>query len=434
MGPTLSGALVLVRPRRALLVAMALVGALALAACGSDGNGGGAAPAGGAAPTKTAAANKPTGDPIKVMTIAAVNWNGPQYPNILETAKLYEKYVNDRGGIAGRPLQVQVCDEQGDPNQLAACGRKAVADKVVSVVGSFTLTGDRIVPILEAKKVTWFGICCSISPAEANSPITFNFGVGPTATGAYASKLIELGCKKPAIVVLDYPGKNLTIQSQTRVFASKGIKVTKTVSVPLASQDYAPQVAQATSGTDCIIGNLAESQWASFLPAFAQSGSTAKLIGAQGNFDEKVAKNFPKVVEGDIVIGTYPDLSDKAFDDYRAAIAQYKPDPSLDYNSLGGLGTWTGYTGFKSIVEKMTGPVTAETFYDAANKTTALDTGGKVPVLDFTKPWKDAPFGYTRIFNTSSTFSKYGPDAKLQVETPGFVDEKATALVAAGGK
>jgi ABC-type branched-subunit amino acid transport system substrate-binding protein len=421
-------------------IVIAVASALLLAACGSDDPGGAGSKAGsgastgGSAPASTTAAKKPTGTPIKTMTIAAVNWNGPQYPNILETAKLYAKYINDRGGIAGHPLVVETCDEQGDPNQLAACGRKAVADKVVSVVGSFTLTGDRIVPILEDAKITWFGICCSVSPAEANSPITFNFGTGPTATGAYAAKAVELGCKKPAIVVLDYPGKTLTIQAQRRVFESKGVQVAKTVSVPLASQDYAPQVAQATSGTDCIIGNLAESQWASFLPAFAQSGGKQKLIGAQGNFDEKVAKNFPSVVEGDTVLGTYPDLTNAVFADYREAIAQYKPDPSLDYNSLGGLGTWTAYVGFTKIVEKMTGPITAASFYAAADKTTALDTDGKLPVLDFTKPWTEAPFGYTRIFNTAATFSTYGSDAKLTNETPLFVDEKAIAKVAGGGK
>jgi ABC-type branched-subunit amino acid transport system substrate-binding protein len=368
------------------------------------------------------------------MTIAAVNWNGPQYPNILETAKLYAKYINDRGGIAGHPLVVETCDEQGDPNQLAACGRKAVADKVVSVVGSFTLTGDRVVPILEAANITWFGICCSVSPAEANSPITFNFGVGPTATGTYAAKAVDLGCKNPAIVVLDYPSKNITIQSQTRVFESKGVKVKQVVSVPLASQDYAPQAAQATSGTDCIVGNLSESQWASFLPAFAQTGSDAKLIGAQGNFDEKIAKDFPSVVKDDVVIGIYPDLKDKVFADYREAIAQYKPPSDLDYNSLGGLGTWTGYVGFTKIIEGMTGPITAKTFYEAANKTTALDTGGKLPVLDFTQPWKQAPFGYTRIFNTSSTWEKFDDQAKLVQQQPLFQDQKATALIAGGGK
>src|SRR4051794_17803977 len=105
-----------------------LASAAVIAACGggdnqnSSSNDGGSG-ASAATATSTPAANKPTGTPIKTMTVAAVNWNGPAYPNILETAKLYAKYINDRGGIAGHPLEVEVCDEMGDPNQLATCGR-----------------------------------------------------------------------------------------------------------------------------------------------------------------------------------------------------------------------------------------------------------------------------------------------------------------------
>jgi ABC-type branched-subunit amino acid transport system substrate-binding protein len=330
---------------------------------------------------------------------------------------------------------VTVCDEQGDPNRLATCGRNAVADKAVAVVGSFTLTGDRIVPILEQADTAWFGICCVISPAEGNSPITFNFGPQAVAGAAYAAKAKQLGCKKPAAVTLDFPGKNVFFGAQERILASYGIKLAAKVAVPVASADYAPQVAQATgNGIDCVIGGLAESNWASFLPAFAQSGSDAKLIGLQGNFDEKVAKSFPDLVKGDIVIGYYPDMSAPAFKDYREAIAQYKPDPTQDYNSLGGLGTWTAYVGFKSIVEKMSGPITAKTFLDAANKTTALDTGGKLPVLNLTKPWEKQPFGYKRLFNESVTYSVYGDGGKLEVETPGFDNIKAEALISAGIK
>src|SRR5262249_22503548 len=153
------------------------------------------------------------------------NWNGPSYKNILESAKMYEKYVNNRGGIDGRPLQVTVCDEQGDPNQLATCGRNAIADHDVAIVGSYTLTGDRITPILENANTAWFGICCVMSPAEQSSPITFDFGPQSVAGAAEAEKAIQMGCKKPAAVVEDVPAKNLFFDAQERVLATAGIKL-----------------------------------------------------------------------------------------------------------------------------------------------------------------------------------------------------------------
>ena len=131
--------------RRAL--ACFAVAGLVIAACGDDDDGGdtaSTADAGDEAATTDAAADTaaedtaaeettaegttgdgtaaegttgeaPSGDPIKVMTVTTLNAAGPTYENIANTANLYADYINARGGIAGRPLEVMVCDEQFDP-------------------------------------------------------------------------------------------------------------------------------------------------------------------------------------------------------------------------------------------------------------------------------------------------------------------------------
>jgi ABC-type branched-subunit amino acid transport system substrate-binding protein len=426
------------RVYRACAVLLAVAGSAAiLAACGGgdksdSGSGGGGS---GATSGGTAAATsgpKLTGEPIKTMTIASVNYNGPTYPNILETAKLYAKWINEHGGIAGHPLEVTACDEQGDPNQLATCGRNAVADKAVAVVGSYTLNGDRIVPILEDAKISWFGICCGVSPAEVNSPVTFNFGSGIASTASYAVKAADLGCKKPSMLVADVPTKNLAFQAWERVLDSKGIHDYVRVPIPVQSADYSPQVAQATGhGVDCIIGGIAENQWASFLPAFAQSGSKAKIIGPQGNLNEKVGSKFAQYIDGSIVVGIYPDISVPAYKDFRDALAQFKPDPSLDYNSLAGLGTWAGYAAFKEIAEQIKGPITSASFLAQASKTTDLKMHGMLPDLNLTKPF--SVLGYTRFFNSSVTYAVFRK-GKLVVEEPGFFDMRKYANIAGGQK
>jgi ABC-type branched-subunit amino acid transport system substrate-binding protein len=415
--------------------------ATGLAACGGndDDSGSGAAastPAataadgGGSASTTTATGKQPTGEPIKAMTIAAVNWNGPAYPNILETAKLYEKWINAHGGIAGRPLQVQTCDEMGDPNTLATCGRKAIADGVVAVVGSFTLTGDRITPILDAGKTAWFGISSSVSPAERNSPVTFEFGPGQAVQVAQALDAVDRGCKKIGYLTLDTPGKTVGIQLEQATLATRGMKLAKTVAIPVSAQDYSPQAAQITSGTDCIIGAISETNWASFLPAFAQTGSKAKLFGLQGNLDTKVAKKFPQQVAGGVAADYFADLATPAYADFRAAIAQYHPPTDMDYNSGGALGAWAAYTGFKDIIEKMQGPVTNATFLAAAHASTDVDTGGMVPNLDFTKPFVGAPDYLHQLYNRSVTFSTFDGEGNL---TPvgAFKDMTKTLLAVA---
>ena len=103
---------------------------------------------GGAANATTEPSDEPSGDPIKVMTVTTLNAAGPTYENIANTANAYADYINARGGIAGRPLEVTVCDEQFDPAVATTCARQAVEEDMVSIVGSFTFFAESIVPVI----------------------------------------------------------------------------------------------------------------------------------------------------------------------------------------------------------------------------------------------------------------------------------------------
>jgi branched-chain amino acid transport system substrate-binding protein len=391
------------------VLALAVVATLLLAACGGGssksgspaGTGSTAAAPSGSAFTGTAAA----GDPIKVMTIAAVNYNGPSYANITTTATLAGKWFNAHGGIAGRPVQVITCDEQGDANKLAACGRQAVAEKVVAVIGSFTLNGESIIPILTAANISWFGICCAVVASELTSPIVQQIGSGLSLTGGEVVKAVQDGCKKIALMTADAGATTqFTITLVKNALKSvNGPALAQTVLVPLTAQDYSPQVAQATNGTDCIIDGLSETTNPPFLTAFASSGGTQRLYGAQGNLDAKVARPFAQATEGDVVVGSYSDISLPAWDDYRAAIKQYNAPTDQDYNSLGGLGTWAGYVVFKQIVEKMTGTIDAPTFLAAAQKA-QVTFAGLSQGIDFAKPFDGLGGTFKNAFNRSVTY------------------------------
>ena len=89
------------------------------------------------------------------MTATTLNAAGPTYQNIANTAELYADFINARGGIAGRPLEVTVCDEQSTlPLLQRAC--EAVEEGMVSVVGSFTFFAESIVPVIADSSITWF--------------------------------------------------------------------------------------------------------------------------------------------------------------------------------------------------------------------------------------------------------------------------------------
>ena len=124
----------------------------------------------------------------------------------------------------------------------------------------------------------------------------------------------------------------------------------------------------------------------------------------------------------------YPDISTAPWAEYRTALQEAGLDTTkLDYNSLGGMGTWAAYTAFAQIAEKIQGDITAKSFYDAANTTSNLDLNGMVPVLDFTKEWTDGLKGYNRLFNRSVVFSKL-ENGKVVPLTTEFEDVSDLAL------
>lgn len=405
-----------------------LVCALVLAACGGGGSSSSSAegttateePAEESTGTEEAE-SEASGEPIVTMTYADVNTEGSPYKNIEETARVYQEWINSHGGIAGRPLEAKFCDSRGTSTAAAACAREAVADHAVATVGSFNFAGDAMVPILEKANTAQFGSCCAIAASEFSSPISFSMGNGPLYGVGMVKRAVEDGCKDMVGVIIE--GAESFEPLMKNAAKALGTKISKFVSLPATAQDYSPQVAEATSGgPDCLLMLVTEVPYIAWMPAFAQSGSEARMYGPQGNFNENAVKGFESTVEGDIVSGMYPDISTEAWSGYRDAIEEFDAEPGLDYNSLGGMGTWAAYEGFKQVVESIEGEINNETFLKALPES-EINLPGMVPPENFGKPWGEdgGPEGFDRLFNRCVVFSEF-KEGKLVPASTEFED------------
>ena len=137
------------------------------------------------------------------MTVAPINSQLPPYPNIHEAARIYGEWINDHGGINGRPLEVILCDGKGDPNEDANCGRQAAEEGVVALVGSFTFDASQLIPILEEENIAMFGSCCPIAEIEFSSPISFVTGSNFAIAAGAVPKMVDDGCEAPAVVYIE---------------------------------------------------------------------------------------------------------------------------------------------------------------------------------------------------------------------------------------
>jgi ABC-type branched-subunit amino acid transport system substrate-binding protein len=371
--------------------------------------GGAVTTAGGAVTTEGGAATTaaaPSGEPIKLMSVTTLNAAGPTYENIANTAQYYANYINARGGVAGRPLEVMVCDEQFDAAVATTCARQAVEEGVVAVVGSFTFFAESIVPVLEEAGIDWFGMCCPIAPSEFTSEYSFPIGNQPMYAVGAVSRAVQDGCQNINAVIID--GAQIFIPPMENAMRALGKEFGETVILPPTGEDYSAEVAQALSGdADCVIMIVSETPFITWNTAWSQSGTDARQYGPQGNLNAVSAAGNEEATDGDVIAGMYPDLSTEPWAEYRAALEENNADlEANDYNSLGGMGTWAAYVAFTQIAETIEGEVTAESFHEAASNTSELDLNGMVPVLDFTTPWTDGLEGYTRLFNRSVVFSE----------------------------
>jgi ABC-type branched-subunit amino acid transport system substrate-binding protein len=408
-----------------VLASLAILGLLATSCGGGDSD----STSDEAATEETAPAL--TGEPIKLMTVTTLNAAGPTYQNIANTAKAYESYVNARGGIGGRPIEVIVCDEQFDPAVAATCARQAVEENVVAVVGSFTFFAESIVPVIEKSSISWFGPCCPITPSELTSKYSFPIGNQPMyAVGAVKHAIEVDKCEKLNAVIID--GGQVFIPPMENAMKAYGKKFGEIVIISGVAQDYSAEVAKATAGVDCVATVISETPYITWNTAWTQSGTTARQYGPQGNLNEVSAKGNEESTDGDVIAGMYPDISTDAWSEFRLALDEAGLDTTtVDYNSLGGMGTWAAYVGFKMIAETISGEITATSFFEAASNTSSLDLGGMVPVLDFTKEWTDGLAGYNRLFNRNVIYSVL-EKGKVKPLTTDFVDVSDLAMGKAG--
>ena len=354
---------------------------------------GAATTAGGGTETTTAGGGAaPSGEPIKVMTNAPVNSQLPPYPNIPAAAEVYEQYINDNGGINGRPLQVIVCDDQADADEAANCARKAVEEKVVAIVGSFTVRrqpdhpdprGDQDPLVRRAAARSWR----RSSPARSRSRWA---RCSPAWAPAAAIKMIDDGCKHVVQVYVDLPAGDVALPAfderlEVDGAGPDGLKVVK---IPLAPQRLQrPGRPRPSSGTDCLSGNISEVNW----PALTAGDGGVGCHASASTARRATSTPSRRAVPG----------ADRGRHRHRTSTRTSPPTMWKDYRDVAGEVQGAGprleqprrprhvdgLTAFTNIVEGMTGEINNETFLDAANKTSKLDTGGMVGALDLTKEY-----------------------------------------------
>jgi ABC-type branched-subunit amino acid transport system substrate-binding protein len=360
-----------------------------------------------AAPDTTTAAST---EPIKVLTMGA--YTGPVFgiPELEAAVKARVATVNAAGGINGRQIDLITCDDTGDANAAAACARKAVDENVVAVIGSFTLFGTGVQPILTEAKIPYIGGLPS-NPAELTSPVAYPLEGGNSNFAADGQAMANAGCKKAGI--LFSTGNASAADAVT--FATKGVEAGGgTVAKSLGIADNVPDLSAPVAtlqnaGAECIM--MLTVLGGAAIGAVRQSSQPTMLVSA----DSQVMP--PDLVKN----GAAPFLTAQSAYSADAKTtpvffaemnAQSPPVPTTRAAEV----AWGGADAFVQVATAIKGDVTAASVTEQFNKTTDLKVDVYPKPISFTTENPNASI--KRVFNTWNVIYQIKDGAYVQDGDP----------------
>ncbi|MFJ3588095.1 ABC transporter substrate-binding protein [Streptomyces sp. NPDC090231] len=377
-------------------------------------------------------------EPVTVVTWAPSGASGPDSADMAgmtAMAQTYARWINGSGGIDGHKLRVVTCDEQDTSIGAGRCARRAVEEKAVAVVGSYSRYGRAFMAPLEVAGIPYIG-GYGASEEEFRSYMSYPVTGGQFALLAGNAKQLARGCERVSLVRPDTLGGDgqswllRTGLTEARRPAPADVRASETAT----SYDSAAGQALAGAGTaggcvTAVLGDRTETFFDSFrrlAPATA-AVSISSVLGSVGQplIDRTGGRDSP--FEGAYVTGWYPDAGDARWNRMRQVIREHAfGDNRIDPDDTGVQTTWIAYTALKSIVESLDEPgITAGKVTKALNKGIRVDTGGLTPQLRWRYEDMIGSDSYPRIVNSKVTFQVVR-DGKLVAEKKGFVDVTKT--------
>ncbi|MCM3923085.1 ABC transporter substrate-binding protein [Frankia sp. AiPs1] len=352
--------------RSGWLISGVLALSLAVPACGGADSGGGDSGGGshGAAGATPAAevlgTPKPaTGAPVTIGFISASASDSllsAQFQRVEQGLQVALKYANQyRGGIAGRPIALFVCQGGETPAGTQDCANQMVNRNVSAVISTFTAQGASVVPVLTKAKIPYMSLS-GTSTEELTRPgafsLTGGFSVGLAAFAAYAH---DHGVRKMAMLAIDGPAVLQAVNGIGGiVFRNAGVGF-QTVAVPVGTADMTPQMQAAVSGGADAVSMVGDLTFCtSWLQAYQTLGLDLPRYIINTCIDPTTLKAYRPILAGSVM--TASASTDAATADatlYGAITRTY--DPKIDPDPAVSVGQSSGAITLLSFVNLFTG-------------------------------------------------------------------------------
>lgn len=355
-------------------------------------------------------------DPITVMTWAPQDTGATNKPGMPAFAQAYARWINDRGGLAGRELNVLTCNDHNDGIAAAKCARRAVKENAVAVVGSYSQHADSFFPVLEGAGIPYIG-GYGITNTEFTSPLSYPVNGGQPALLAGLGSTLADSCGPVTLVRPDtIAGDQLPVLLDSGLTAGGHERAHDQRAAEDATA-YDGQSGQALERTTtdpaepgCVVPVLGD-RTGTFMDSFRRAREeypevgTASVLGSVDQTVINASGGASGPYEGAYVTGWYPAVNDPAWDAMKKVIKEQSfGDNDVDAADAGVQTTWIAYTVLKAAVESLgDGEVSADTLTRALDDGLKIDTGGLTPPLQWEFADKLASVGFPRLVNAEVT-------------------------------
>ena len=368
------------------------------------------------------AAAKPSGDPVKVMVIHEAS-TGVASPEIPDGAIAAAEALNKKNGVGGSPVEVLVCDTNNDPNTAAECGRQAIEEGVIALIGVLTPHSASFMSLMEESQIPSIGVVAA-GAADFTSPAAFPVTGGlPATAGDLPRFLADDGAERISIARIDLAAAAIIPTFANTALEKVGQEIINDIPVPQGAPDMSSYVAASLANdTDGIVVALSGQDAVNFVIAAKQSNPDVKLavISTEpGAFQEALGADAAGIIQAP---ATLPPATVKTAEGKRflkeMKAAGFKDTTGFRLNS------WMSMQVLAAMADGLP-EVTAEAIFDKLNTTEGLETG-LTPPLQWTTP-ADVGLPLPRIFNPCELAVKMTKGKKVKPVTGTFFDAFADA-------
>ncbi|MFJ8001380.1 ABC transporter substrate-binding protein [Streptomyces sp. NPDC096310] len=374
--------------------------------------------------------------PVTVMTWAPIGTNATNLPGMPAMAQAYARWVNAAGGIDGHELRVLTCNERNDSAGAAECARRAVKEKAVAVVGSYSQFGRQFMAPLEAAGIPYIG-GYGISEEEFTSFLSYPVNGGQATLLAGSGRQVARNCARTALVRPDTIGGDNLPDLIDAGLSQGGRGPVADIRAAEDATDYTRQARTARERArdgGCVTAVLGD-RTETFLDSYRRlpdDGRSIRVSSVLGSADQSLVDRTggkDGIFENAYLTGWYPVASDRAWGPMRGVIDKYAfGNNDIDPADPGPQTTWIAYTVLKKVVESIgTDEITPEKITDTLDRGVKVDTGGLTPTLRWRYEDMLGTPNFPRIVNGDVTFQVV-KQGRLVSQRKGFVDVGGTLL------